>query len=273
MGDIGTIFKTIDGGVTWNSQFSGTTHWLSSVFFIDEVNGYIVGNGGTILKTTDGGITWNNQPSGTNELLKSVYFTDAYNGFAVGWNGTFLKTTDGGITWNNLSLETSKWLRSVYFIDANNGYTVGSYDYWNDFSQLLLKTTDGGTTWESESSRTNEALFSIYITDENTGFTVGENGTILKNSDIVVGMNEKQQNSRLKIYPNPASEKIKIQLSGSSRKVTGIVSVLGVMGQPLIQQQIQGTQIEINIRSLPAGLFFVKYISEGITDIEKFVKY
>jgi len=70
-------------------------NWLQSVYFVDESNGWAVGNAGTILKTTDGGISWITNNSFTMDLLNSVYFTDLNNGIAAGWDGLILKTTDG----------------------------------------------------------------------------------------------------------------------------------------------------------------------------------
>jgi photosystem II stability/assembly factor-like uncharacterized protein len=58
VGANGKIFKTIDGGVSWNAQTSGTSLDLYSVDFIDQNTGWVVGNDGTILHTSNGGITF-----------------------------------------------------------------------------------------------------------------------------------------------------------------------------------------------------------------------
>lgn len=51
----GTILKTINAGLNWQSQVSGTANTLRDVYFLDLDNGYAVGEGGVILKTTTGG--------------------------------------------------------------------------------------------------------------------------------------------------------------------------------------------------------------------------
>jgi hypothetical protein len=51
----GDILKTIDGGLTWTNDSSGTFNGLKSVFFSDSTTGYVVGVGGTILKMGNGG--------------------------------------------------------------------------------------------------------------------------------------------------------------------------------------------------------------------------
>ena len=92
------ILRTTNGGATWTSQTSGTTHSLRGVSFTDSDNGTAVGYNGTILRTTDGGTTWSSQTSGTTNNLLGVCFTDSYNGTAVGDGGTILRTTNGGVS-------------------------------------------------------------------------------------------------------------------------------------------------------------------------------
>jgi hypothetical protein len=57
VGANGTIMRTTDRGVTWNTQTSGTSSILWGVSFADSLTGYAVGDNGTILKTTNGGVT------------------------------------------------------------------------------------------------------------------------------------------------------------------------------------------------------------------------
>lgn len=65
----GTIIRTTDGGVSWEPQNSWTLNELRSVFFVDSINGIVVGIAGTILFTHNGGVNaidneCNNIPSG-----------------------------------------------------------------------------------------------------------------------------------------------------------------------------------------------------------------
>lgn len=67
---------------------------LNALHFIDEQNGWIVGQKGIILYTSDGGESWNKIEGVTSENLFDVYFTDSNNGWAVGDRGTILKYTE-----------------------------------------------------------------------------------------------------------------------------------------------------------------------------------
>lgn len=91
------IFKTTDGGTTWNRQicptFGGNT--LRDVYFIDANNGFASGEG-ALFQTADGGVNWYITalpiPNGTNNYgISSLAFTDGRNGWAVASNNIIMK--------------------------------------------------------------------------------------------------------------------------------------------------------------------------------------
>lgn len=67
VGDMGTVIRTTNGGISWNTISSGTSNNLTSVFFTNADTGFIVGDAGIILKTTDAGISWDSITSGTDK--------------------------------------------------------------------------------------------------------------------------------------------------------------------------------------------------------------
>jgi photosystem II stability/assembly factor-like uncharacterized protein len=100
------LYKTTNGGVSWQSLPTYQLPQCQSIFMINNNFAFAVGNNqaylGTaipnaIYKTTDGCLTWNMQISNTAKKLNDVYFTDLNNGIVVGDNGTILRTTTGGL--------------------------------------------------------------------------------------------------------------------------------------------------------------------------------
>jgi len=96
------IYKTTNAGINWFQQNSGTTKFISDLYFIDAQYGFAAGDSGLILKTTNGGINWGIQNSNTIKNLRDINFYDKDIGLIVGEDGIILKTITGGLTFINL---------------------------------------------------------------------------------------------------------------------------------------------------------------------------
>jgi hypothetical protein len=228
--------------------------------------GYAVGGSGTFIRTLDGGTTWTAFSTGTTYDLHSVHFTYANTGYAVGANGIILQTLNAGTTWTAESSGTTNTLESVYFPDANTGYAVGT-------GGTIIKTIDGGTTWFAESSGTTNTLMSVHFTDANTGYAAGAGGIILKTTDgggSSSGLTIESQESRLSVYPDPATDKITIETSGVKEEST--LAILNIEGQELIRQKIKDRVTQINISWLPGGIYFLKMSGERMVQVVKMIK-
>ena len=95
---------------------------FNSVFFYDEMVGYVAGDSGTILATVDAGSNWQCLSSGTTQSLKSIFFFNALTGWAAGSGGVIVKTTNSGINWTVLFTGTSTNLTGIHlFIDEYYG--------------------------------------------------------------------------------------------------------------------------------------------------------
>ena len=171
----GLIYKTSNGGSTWDSLTSGTEKYLNSVFFTNATNGYVAGFEGTILKTTNGGLTWNPQTSGTGSDLTSIFFVDAVTGIAVGSSGSIIRTTNSGGTWSPVNSGTTEDLKAIHFTDSRSGYAAGS-------GGAILKTLDGGLSWKSVSFGSFN-FTSIHFTDTSTGYAAGTLGAIVRTTN------------------------------------------------------------------------------------------
>lgn len=176
VGGFGTIFRTVDGGETWQPQVSRTMEPLFSVAFADEQHGWVVGRTGIILYTANGGETWERQPTGSDKHLFKVAALDPQHAWAVGDWGAILTTRDGGKTWENRSSSRDVILNSMSWPDAQHGWIVGE-------AGTILVTSDGGTTWTEQSSGAQKSLFGVSFTDAQHGWVVGLDGLILRTAD------------------------------------------------------------------------------------------
>jgi photosystem II stability/assembly factor-like uncharacterized protein len=125
-------------GSTFSGQ-SAPSGTYNDIHFINNMEGWVVGNSGVIGHTTDGGANWITQtnPDTQNRSLYGVFFLDSDNGWAVGIGGVILHTTNGGTTWtvegNGL---TTQALSGVHFTSTTNGYVVGNGKTLLNFTQV-----------------------------------------------------------------------------------------------------------------------------------------
>ncbi len=128
---------------------------LADVFFIDQANGWAVGDRGVIWHTADGGASWWEQPSGVSCRLNCVFFLDARRGWAAGGEhrpygratqGVLLRTTDGGTTWSTEQTATLPLLNRVKFFDPNVGIAMGASSAAHPSGVFV--THDGGRVWQ-----------------------------------------------------------------------------------------------------------------------------
>jgi photosystem II stability/assembly factor-like uncharacterized protein len=121
-GNVYTIMKSTDGGMTWNNQISAVNGKndsppgvYTSVYFIDANTGWYTSAhsfGGSIYKTSNGGDNWTMDfPTTQNRKLYTINFNSSGFGWAAGEAGTILRgslltgiSNNGNIAPNKFSL-------------------------------------------------------------------------------------------------------------------------------------------------------------------------
>jgi photosystem II stability/assembly factor-like uncharacterized protein len=224
---------------------------FTSVFFLNPQTGFISSSNGKILKTIDSGINWTVFES--SEHITSLFFTDNNNGYASTYSGNILITEDAGTTWYSIFSGFDKYLSSIYFPDGYVGYAVGA-------GGTILKTENAGATWKLIPSGTFKYLSSVFFTDINTGYVVGNEGTILKttNGGELFTAEYQSYPSVINVFPNPAKNKLTISdNSGMSKSWT--ISLFQVNGQMVLHQRFENQpKIEMDITTLPKGIYLLK---------------
>jgi photosystem II stability/assembly factor-like uncharacterized protein len=141
---MGVLFRSTDGGITWQQQNEPTGQRLFGVEALDRQTVMVVGGGtyqAVTRRSTDGGVTWADMPVPLNDsLFLDIFFVDSNNGWITGLDGGIAHTTDGGITWHAQNAPHTLGLESIHFSTPLNGWAGGYYG-------ALLHTTDGGTNW------------------------------------------------------------------------------------------------------------------------------
>jgi photosystem II stability/assembly factor-like uncharacterized protein/tetratricopeptide (TPR) repeat protein len=158
---------------------------LHAVQFVDEDEGWTVGDDGVIWHTIDGGQNWERQPTGLRASLRSLHFLNPYVGWVVGREelphaqgsvGVLLYTRDGGLHWRQLGVNAFPGLNHVRFADENNGFLVG--DGNDQYPTGIFRTVDGGRSWKPVGGPRHPSWLAADFQDGKTGALAGGWGTL-----------------------------------------------------------------------------------------------
>jgi len=135
---ISNMFRTDDGGKTWQCVMTGIPYTLYDVAFSGDGTGWAVGSKGILIASEDGGATWKQIPTDKqSHLLRIALQKD--NVWIVGAGGTLMVVDNH--TPRAIALPIYTWFSSVSFGDASHGLLVGGRG-------TLMVTNDGGKTWK-----------------------------------------------------------------------------------------------------------------------------
>jgi photosystem II stability/assembly factor-like uncharacterized protein len=202
-GENSRIYKTSDGGKTWNLQFTnhepkgffdGFAFWdpNNGIAFSDPVNGRFL-----IIRTADGA-TWKETPreSMPVALPNEAAFAASGSSIAVAdthhvWIATggsaarVFHSSDRGLTWSvsNTPITSGASSSGVFSIYAASAQSVfiagGDYQKENESGLNFAKSTDGGRTWlrGPQLPGYRSAISAAFGEDDRVYIAVGPSGT------------------------------------------------------------------------------------------------
>lgn len=188
-GQNGRVYRTFNGGESWEELYIGASLNLNDVDFWKYYDltgsGAVVGeaNGAyyTVFRTTDNGTTWLNRSFSIPQSYPATDLTECYRmqntNFVVGMTGIIARTKDGGSSWDIQNNPFQSYdLFAIDFESENVGWAAGS-------SGTVLKTTDNGENWFNVNPDNVSNFKSIYFPDLRNGFVVGVGGVIYRTTD------------------------------------------------------------------------------------------
>lgn len=181
VGKNGTILRSINGGVTWESKSTGSANY-NDVLFFSSKEGYVLGSNGKLLKTTDYGenfteISISGIPS--NAVFKKGSIFGNTHIFAVSTGASspsyLLASSEGSSTWTLTQLDNFE-IDGVY-LGPSEGPSYVTWVWGKDSNAgkyVILK--NGLVVW----SDSNRAVRDVFFVDKDNGYAVGDGGLILK---------------------------------------------------------------------------------------------
>ena len=190
-GELGRVFHTTDGGLTFARTATGTARGLLAIACFPNKTLIAVGQLGLAIRSRDGGATWETLNTNTKRSLLSVAFATPEIGVAVGDFGTIIRTMDGGSTWEpvampeqvNLPADVAEvvqpgdvLLYDVMFPTPTLGVAVGEFG-------TIFRSEDAGKTWVSQPSPVEITLFGVGFADAQRGWAVGLESVMVSTTD------------------------------------------------------------------------------------------
>ncbi len=154
--DGSAVYKSTDGGATWQLKAPSTGQNLYGISAVDDMNCWVGTGNGAIYHTTDGGNTWSQQIIVSGSFINGIKMFDANNGVYVGdppgtgQSYQFRYTTDGGANWT---------LSPSAPIAANEFGVINAWD-WTDQNHFWIG---------SANINSNATTANVFYTT--TGFT------------------------------------------------------------------------------------------------------
>jgi photosystem II stability/assembly factor-like uncharacterized protein len=158
---VGALFKSVNGGVSWrqiNFPYTCATSCqtvITAFALASPRNLYLTGVStvDVAFRSIDGGAHWRRVPDlvETNANTFAVAPSNrlvVYAGLDGGSGQTCAKSTDGGVTWWSCDTAGKPWASiDALAVDPHNSQTVYAVHRGAPFESHVFKTTDGGRNW------------------------------------------------------------------------------------------------------------------------------
>ena len=269
-----SIYRTTDGGTTWNSISTANLpalivgeYGLNTAFDYNQNSIWFATSTGRFFKTNNQGITWSAAQSpytslaiNTNSSLRPEFSLENSNTAYI-LNGDYSKlskTIDGGTTWNNL---TPGNVGSQVFIkkipDQNVLLVMGTTS--------SKYSTDGGLSWVLIDSTPKIFPVSSGI---NSTWSVGAGDILYKLNPAFLEVSNTNRINEIQIYPNPVKDFISIIQDDNSSL---LYTISDITGKQILAGQNKYNE-RIDVSKLSKGVYFIQIKGKTIKTTLKFIK-
>jgi photosystem II stability/assembly factor-like uncharacterized protein len=233
------IYRTSDGGFTWNGSAIGFYNLLNSVTKAGDSTLVVFSSLGNVIRSTNAGLNWVINDPIVNTGVQ-MQFINNTTGFLCGRSGSsMMKSTNSGLNWFAIQGPCLS-IDGFYFLNENTG-TVISYVYGS-----IMKTTTGGNPIGIETI--SEEIPVQFLLSQNYPNPFNPS-TKIKFSIPATGQLQ-QLNTKLVIY-----------------------DMLGKEAAILVNEQLKPGIYEVNWDAgfYPSGVYFYKLIAGDYTETKKMV--
>ncbi len=192
-GNENEIYKTTDGGISWQLNYYENNPDLyssiSKIKAIDPLTVFAVTTKGKIISSADGGINWDTTsivPYSYYESFFNINFINDQTGFIFG--SDLWITTNSGVNWNKVDDSIKPNFFKIQFLNTSLGFGIGGDGYYGGSS--FYKTSDGGYSWAKlYDGDPNSSFNGFFMMDSINGWLT-EHNSLFKTTNGGYGWNE-----------------------------------------------------------------------------------
>jgi hypothetical protein len=136
--------------------------------------------------------------------------------------------------------------------------------------EILATLSDPNATISEDSNIGEQSLnygenpFSIIVVSEDGEITRNYIVKVTRRNQIIV---ENINVDKIEVYPNPAKDQLNILIDDNTKVIR--IEIWDVQGQLLDTIKLNSDNTNVNISSLPTGIYFVKIVTDKTTEIKK----
>jgi hypothetical protein len=212
-----------------------------------------------------------------NNLFAGGFFTNSNGNFFVAkWDGIkWLQEVEFASVFQN----SNTGILDLCSDDAGNLYIGGALFLKISLEPLVLKW-NGSSLQELSGGQASHTGFISMCTDlagnlyaagtYKNGFE--DNVVAMYPNAKYVGIKEQQaENNNIKIFPNPAVDKITVQLKGVAKNAQAFIRIKDVLGKVLYEGNFVQRGSVIDVSGFPPGLYLVSVTANGRSTTGKIV--
>ncbi len=231
---------------------------------------------GYTQRTDDKGQTWN-WGYGTSWDVGKAQFVNKDTIFSIGRAPSketmFYHSFDGGQNHGGFQLGENIGIppkqdgldfvgTDMHFDSPNHGYIIG---YSSSFNEgLIFETSNYGQNWSIYHTGINEDLYSLQKMNDTIYFIGGRKGLLIKwNTNYplqLLGVSGEEEVTPIRLYPNPASSVVQIELPPLS---SGEFALSDLQGKIVMKSEVSSMKIEMGLSGVLPGIYIWRFTGDN----------
>ena len=260
------IYVSPDYGQSWTVPNSGLSSVQNAYALVLKGTVLFLGTDNGVFKNIVGQNNWTSVSSGlTNMYIKSLTVSGntIYAGTQGG--GIFKSVNDGG-QWNDCSTGIPLFANTTCFATAGGNVFAGT-------DNGVFVTADTGSTW----TKVNTGLIDTSITAmvKSTNYlwvgTTSQGVWRRELTQIVTGTEKTITEPSFYISPNPATDKLTIEIPRNNSNAENQISIYNSVGSLVWYKNTPDAVISVDMANFSKGIYLVRIFSNNRIHTEKVV--